>query len=931
MDKKNRPSLQDIIKRRQQSNFVGRQEHIASFQANLARSWDDEQRLFIFYVWGQGGVGKTTLIRHLRQVAEQAGAVATFTDEAETDVPVAMARFAAQLKAQGYECKKYDERYKVYRQKREELEIDPDAPQGFTTFAARTLTKATTYVTRQFVPGSGLVLDLIDEDALTAQVSDWADYVRRRLTNKDEVRLVLEPVEILTPLFLEEIEAVTAETTVVLFFDTYELTSTFLDNWIRAVLGGRYGDIPADIILVIAGRDELEHNLWLPYEGVMARLSLEPFTETEVHDYLTRQGITSGRVIETILQLSGRLPLLVATLAAESPNDPAEVDDPSTTAIARFLKWVSDPKRREIALNAALPRELNRDVLALLTDGQDEIGSLFDWLKGMPFVQERADSWVYHEVVRTQMLRHKRRESPKSWAALHEKLASHYEHLRDSPALDEKQRWHNVTWQRLTLNVVYHRRCQSLQGSLSATLNGFLQALQADYTYALHWADVIQQAENETEPIESGEFWGQKLVAAMRAFDAGEYKKVISTFKLLLRRSDLAEAERAIAMTWLGRTYRRLQQFDMSLDMLNQAVEQDPKNYWTYYQRGWTFERMRRYEEAIADFNRVIELVPNHAPAIEIRGWTFQQMKRYEEALADLNHAVELRPDDISAISYLAWTYFRMGRHDEALANFDEVIERDPENVIAIVDRGQVHRNMGKYEVALASFNAAIDLDPESQHAFHNRGVNFLYMGRIEDALADFNQAIKLSDREAIYFGHRGETYRRLKQYEKALQDLNYAIRLDSENIWVLAFRGHTYQELKEYDKALADFDRLVALEPSRDWYLYKRAMMFRILGRTEESQQDFNIALQIAQQKYEASPEAWGNTFNLALYRLAVSERERATQIYQEGLANGASIRNIRYALEDLCDYLALFPDHSQAQGLRDTLQRYLKERSDE
>jgi tetratricopeptide (TPR) repeat protein len=863
MDKKNRPSLQDIIKRRQQSNFVGRQEHIASFQANLARSWDDEQRLFIFYVWGQGGVGKTTLIRHLRQVAEQAGAVATFTDEAETDVPVAMARFAAQLKAQGYECKKYDERYKVYRQKREELEIDPDAPQGFTTFAARTLTKATTYVTRQFVPGSGLVLDLIDEDALTAQVSDWADYVRRRLTNKDEVRLVLEPVEILTPLFLEEIEAVTAETTVVLFFDTYELTSTFLDNWIRAVLGGRYGDIPADIILVIAGRDE--------------------------------------------------------------------VDDPSTTAIARFLKWVSDPKRREIALNAALPRELNRDVLALLTDGQDEIGSLFDWLKGMPFVQERADSWVYHEVVRTQMLRHKRRESPKSWAALHEKLASHYEHLRDSPALDEKQRWHNVTWQRLTLNVVYHRRCQSLQGSLSATLNGFLQALQADYTYALHWADVIQQAENETEPIESGEFWGQKLVAAMRAFDAGEYKKVISTFKLLLRRSDLAEAERAIAMTWLGRTYRRLQQFDMSLDMLNQAVEQDPKNYWTYYQRGWTFERMRRYEEAIADFNRVIELVPNHAPAIEIRGWTFQQMKRYEEALADLNHAVELRPDDISAISYLAWTYFRMGRHDEALANFDEVIERDPENVIAIVDRGQVHRNMGKYEVALASFNAAIDLDPESQHAFHNRGVNFLYMGRIEDALADFNQAIKLSDREAIYFGHRGETYRRLKQYEKALQDLNYAIRLDSENIWVLAFRGHTYQELKEYDKALADFDRLVALEPSRDWYLYKRAMMFRILGRTEESQQDFNIALQIAQQKYEASPEAWGNTFNLALYRLAVSERERATQIYQEGLANGASIRNIRYALEDLCDYLALFPDHSQAQGLRDTLQRYLKERSDE
>jgi hypothetical protein len=46
-------------------------------------------------------------------------------------------------------------------------------------------------------------------------------------------------------------------------------------------------------------------------------ISLEPFTEEEARQYLNRKEITNPQVIDVILRLSGRLPLLVATLAAE--------------------------------------------------------------------------------------------------------------------------------------------------------------------------------------------------------------------------------------------------------------------------------------------------------------------------------------------------------------------------------------------------------------------------------------------------------------------------------------------------------------------------------------------------------------------------------------------------------------------------------------
>lgn len=423
MSKKKRASLQDIIRKRQQEEFVGRSEQLDLFRANLARSWDDEQRLFLFNVFGQGGVGKSTLLKRFREIASEMGAVSALVDEQEIDVPSVLAQFARQLKKQGCELKQFEARYKTYRQKREELEADPEAPQDFVSFAAQSLTKATTHIVRHTVRGSGIVLDLIDEDAIAAQAGEWASYVRRRLTNKDEVRLLLRPDEILTPMFLNDLSEIDQSKALVLLFDTYERTGSYLDEWLRNLLSGRHGDVPVDIILVIAGRDALERNLWLYFAGVMASFSLEPFTDSEARDFLARKGINHEQVVEVILKLSGRLPLLVATLATESPNDPSSVGEPSGPAISRFLKWVDDPQRRQVALFAALPRILNYDVFSVLFPENTE--QYFQWLIKMPFVKEHANGWVYHDIVRSQMLRHVRRESTQIWSNQQEKLAAY--------------------------------------------------------------------------------------------------------------------------------------------------------------------------------------------------------------------------------------------------------------------------------------------------------------------------------------------------------------------------------------------------------------------------------------------------------------------------------------------------------------------------
>ena len=65
-------SLQEILRRRQREDFVGREEQLVFFRRNLRREIDDPRRRFVVDVSGQGGVGKTWLLRRFRKIAEEA-------------------------------------------------------------------------------------------------------------------------------------------------------------------------------------------------------------------------------------------------------------------------------------------------------------------------------------------------------------------------------------------------------------------------------------------------------------------------------------------------------------------------------------------------------------------------------------------------------------------------------------------------------------------------------------------------------------------------------------------------------------------------------------------------------------------------------------------------------------------------------------------
>jgi hypothetical protein len=237
-----RRTLRQVIQRRQRSGFVGRQAELALFEANLGYDSDDERRRWIFNIHGPAGVGKTLLVRQWSQIAQAAGVVHAYVADTVYDRPAAMAAIAAAFAQQDAPLKRFHARYRVYEQRRGELQADPAAPKEAASLWTTTAMRLTLRAAKE-VPVVKVGAAVLDDPAVIEGADRLRKYLADRLRSHEDVRLLLSPTEVLSPLFAQDLADIGQQRQLALFLDTYERTGSFLDPWLLAMLDGdRYGD-----------------------------------------------------------------------------------------------------------------------------------------------------------------------------------------------------------------------------------------------------------------------------------------------------------------------------------------------------------------------------------------------------------------------------------------------------------------------------------------------------------------------------------------------------------------------------------------------------------------------------------------------------------------------------------------------------------------
>ncbi|MCW8375446.1 ATP-binding protein [Streptomyces justiciae] len=868
-----------------EDRFVGREAERALFLGNFDLPPGGPDHRSRFHVRGDSGVGKTFLVEELKRLARERGALTVYVDEDAGSVPDALELICRQFAGQGRRLKQLERRLAVYKERRREAEAAMRA-QGPEPASAgsRATVELGRGVLETAVPGAALLTRALPADLIAQGADRLRAGLSARFRNADDIDLVLHPEAVLSPVLLRELRAASAATRIVLFFDTYEQTGSFLDPWLHGLFrkGDEHGGLPETAVVVTAGQLSLPTGRW---NGAV-ELPLAPFTDAEARRLLAGKGVVAEPVVTEVLRVTGGLPVLVSTLAEKRPDGPEQVEDPSADAVERFLR--AEPEvRHDVARICALPRWLDGDVFRILIDLPDgELDVQYRWLRGLPFVGERGGRVRYHDVVREPMLRQERLHYPQRWRARHRRLAAAFAEWRQDvgEGLDADNLWADEEWRALRLEETYHLLCARPAAALADALGLFVEACREDAAEGRRWARMLQDAGGATDHTQSAD-WGRELGEALDD-EAG----LAPALDLLLIRSGLDPRGRAAAHLLRGREWRHEGEYARALEECDRAIELAPDSALAHYGRGLTLQLMDDYPAALTAFDRADELSPDTGWIIAERAETYRLAGRIEEAVADFDRALALDPTDAGALTGRGVCRHVLGRYDEALADFNRSLAID-DDLWTLVRRARLRRSRGEWEEAYADFDLAVSRAPDAAWVASWRGDNYRLAGRFEDAVTELGRAVALDPDHASAWASRGAALGELGRGEEAQADLDRAIALRPGYAWALAMRSRAKHMNGDEAGHFADLEAAVAAAPDAMWIRRELGSEYLDAGRHDE-------AIAALRHCLEQEPE---DASSWAILGSAHRARENHTE----------AIRHLDRAL-------ALSPDYGWAYGQR-------------
>ena len=140
---------------------------------------------------------------------------------------------------------------------------------------------------------------------------------------------------------------------------------------------------------------------------------------------------------------------------------------------------------------------------------------------------------------------------------------------------------------------------------------------------------------------------------------------------------------------------------------LEHAVRVDPRNYWSWMQKGLCHLELHEHSQALADFGVCVGLWPEFAWGHFNRGFALDQIGQKLAAIADYTVALERDEDLIAAYHNRGLARLEVGQLEAALSDFDAVIAKHRGDAVNQSLRGQTLERLGRHAEADIAFAAA--------------------------------------------------------------------------------------------------------------------------------------------------------------------------------------------------------------------------------
>jgi serine/threonine protein kinase/Flp pilus assembly protein TadD len=233
----------------------------------------------------------------------------------------------------------------------------------------------------------------------------------------------------------------------------------------------------------------------------------------------------------------------------------------------------------------------------------------------------------------------------------------------------------------------------------------------------------------------------------------------------------------------LATSYARSHRYAEAVAELGEALKQNPRHYWSSFQRGICYQEMRKFSLAAGDFGVCIGLWPEFALGYFNRGYSLDQGGDKEAAIADYSATLERDAKLAPAFVNRGMAYLELRRYAEALADFQKVVGLGRDDAFLHAGRGVALEGLRRFaeadtafaaafaralkapeaialrirwvygfavctrlpDDALAAFDAVLKRLPEHPQARYGRAMILAEKGKVAEAIAELSRAISAS------------------------------------------------------------------------------------------------------------------------------------------------------------------------------------------
>ncbi|MFY9704986.1 MAG: tetratricopeptide repeat protein, partial [Desulfobacterales bacterium] len=135
------------------------------------------------------------------------------------------------------------------------------------------------------------------------------------------------------------------------------------------------------------------------------------------------------------------------------------------------------------------------------------------------------------------------------------------------------------------------------------------------------------------------------------------------------------------AVVHIAFLYREKGETGKAVELLANAVEDNPDNAEFRYYLGTFYEEGEAYEKAVQMLNEAIQLDPDETKYLFRLGVVYDKWGRKEDSIETMKTVIRLDPQDASALNYLGYTYADLGKNlEEAERLIKEALKVKPDD-----------------------------------------------------------------------------------------------------------------------------------------------------------------------------------------------------------------------------------------------------------